>query len=55
MLTPIPAKSAFITQVKTSSNSVLLYSDSGVLRVCVYEPDVFRVSFNFNDASMDVT
>ena len=49
MLTPIPAKKACITHVKIQDNTVYLYSEAGVLRVVVYEPDVFRISFNLDD------
>ena len=49
MLTPIPPKKAFIEQVKTQDNSVFLYSESGVLRITVYEPSVFRISFDADD------
>ena len=53
MLTPIPPKNSCITHVKIQGNNVFLYSESGVLRVAVYEPEVFRISFNI-DETFDV-
>ncbi len=53
MLTPIPLKNSCITHVKIQGNNVFLYSESGVLRVAVYEPEVFRISFNI-DETFDV-
>ena len=53
MLTPIPPKNSCITHVKIQGNNVFLYSESGVLRVAVYEPKVFRISFNI-DETFDV-
>ena len=49
MLTPIPRKSSYISTIKTKENSVFLYSEQGVLRIAVYEPAAFRISFNEND------
>ena len=49
MLTPIPAKKCNITEVKEKNNSVFCYSELGVLRVSVYEPAVFRISFDLNE------
>ena len=49
MLTPVPAKKCNITEVKEKLNSVFCYSELGVLRVRVYEPSVFRVSFDLSD------
>ena len=49
MLTPIPPKNALVTKIKTQDNFVYCYSEQGVLRVAVYEPAVFRISFNLND------
>ena len=49
MLTPIPAKKCNISEVKEKNNSVFCYSELGVLRVSVYEPAVFRISFDLNE------
>ena len=49
MLTPIPPKNALITKIKTQDNFVYCYSEAGILRIAVYEPAVFRISFNLND------
>ena len=49
MLTPIPQKNTLVTKIKTQDNFVYCYSEQGVLRVAVYEPAVFRISFNTND------
>ena len=49
MLTPVPAKKCNITQIKEQLNSVFCYSEQGVLRITVYEPSVFRISFDLSD------
>ena len=49
MLTPIPPKNALVTKIKTQDNFVYCYSEQGVLRIAVYEPAVFRISYNLKD------
>ena len=49
MLTPITPKNALITKIKTQDSFINCYSEQGVLRIAVYEPAVFRISFNQND------
>ena len=46
MLTAVPGKSCFIEEVIQKNDCVLLKSERGVLRICVYFDDVVRVSFS---------
>ncbi len=46
MLTAVPGKSCFIEEVIQKDDCVLLKSERGVLRICVYFDDVVRVSFS---------
>ena len=49
MLTPVPPKKSNIIEIKEQGNSVLCYSEFGVLRISVYEPSVFRISFDHSN------
>ena len=46
MLTAVPGKSCFIEEVIQKNDCILLKSERGVLRICVYFDDVVRVSFS---------
>ena len=46
MLTVVPGKSCFIEEVIQKNDCVILKSERGVLRICVYFDDVVRVSFS---------
>lgn len=46
MLTAVPGKSCSIEEVIQKNDCILLKSERGVLRICVYFDDVVRVSFS---------
>ena len=50
MLTPQQPKNNKITSCKQESNCVYFYSESGILRVLVFNDSIIRISFtNEND------
>jgi len=46
MLTPVFKKSSSITKVSASGNRVFLESERGIVRISVYDKDIFRVSYD---------
>ena len=45
MLTPVKPKDSKITDVKQEKNCIYLFSEAGILRVLIFNDDIFRISF----------
>ena len=48
MISPVLPKSQKITSIKSEGRNIYLYSEKGILRICVFEESVFRISFTEN-------